>query len=156
MFGRFRDRLGDVRGSFSDRFGAIFEKSEIQNSIFIYYPLWGLGWASYSAKAQNPKVEASPELKIHQKSIKSMRNKNGHETVRKTSSRPLATTVLHEISPRFSWHRRFCKLRTSKFRTFPGPSRELCVNEQWLMAWSHIFSYIFLYFSTTTATLVAW
>ena len=30
---KIRDRLRDVRGSFSDRFGAIFEKSEIQNSI---------------------------------------------------------------------------------------------------------------------------
>ena len=32
IFGRLRDRLGDVRGSFSDRSGTIFENSEIQNS----------------------------------------------------------------------------------------------------------------------------
>ena len=37
-----------------------------------YYPLWGLGWASYSAKAQNPNSGSSPELKIHQKFIKNM------------------------------------------------------------------------------------
>ena len=40
------------------------------SDFYIYYPLWGLGWASYSATAQNPKVGASPELKIHQESIK--------------------------------------------------------------------------------------
>ena len=58
------------------------------------------------------------------RAAKSLKNKNGHEMVKETSPRPLATTVLHEISPRFSWHRRFCQLRTSKFRTFPGPSRK--------------------------------
>ena len=56
---------------------------------------------------------------------KSLKNKNGHEMVKETSPRPLATTVLHEISPRFSWHQPFCELRTSKSRTFPGPSRKL-------------------------------
>ena len=44
---------------------------------------------------------------------KIMKNKNGHETVKETSPRPLDTTILHEISPRFSWHQRFCELRTS-------------------------------------------
>ena len=89
------------------------------SDFYIYYPLWGLGWASYSATAQNPKVGASPELKIHQKSIKnpskihmrtslfdkfgpsragkSMKNKNGHEMVKETSPRPLGTTVFEEI-----------------------------------------------------------
>ena len=44
---------------------------------------------------------------------KSMKNENGHEMVEETSPGPLATTILHEISPRFSWHQRFCELRTS-------------------------------------------
>ena len=34
MFGRLRDRLGDVRGSFSDRFGTFFEKLETQKVDF--------------------------------------------------------------------------------------------------------------------------
>ena len=55
---------------------------------------------------------------------KSMKNKNGHEMVKETSPPPLTTTVLHEISPRSSWRQRFCELRTSKFQTFPGPSRK--------------------------------
>ena len=38
--------------------------------------------------------------------------------VKETSSRPLATTVLREISPRFSWYQRFCELQNSKFRIF--------------------------------------
>ena len=43
----------------------------MKNCIFLtVFTPWGLGWASYSATAQNPKVGASPELKIHQKSIK--------------------------------------------------------------------------------------
>ena len=49
--------MGDVRGSFSDRFGTIFENSEIQNSFsltgfrdYYYYP-WGLGWASDNARS---------------------------------------------------------------------------------------------------------
>ena len=58
------------------------------------------------------------------RAAKSLKNKNGHEMVKETSPRPLATTVLHEISPRFSWRRRFCELRTSIFRTCPGPSRK--------------------------------
>ena len=55
------------------------------------------------------------------RAAKSTKNKNGHEMVKETSPRPLATTVLREISPRFSWHRRFCELRTSKIRDFPDP-----------------------------------
>ena len=46
---------------------------------------------------------------------KSLKNKNGHEMVKETSPRPLDTTILYEISPRFSWYQRFCELRNSKF-----------------------------------------
>ena len=46
------------------------------------------------------------------RAAKSMKNKNGHEMVKETSPRPLTTTVLHEISPRFSWHQQFSELWT--------------------------------------------
>ena len=78
IFGRLRDRLGDVRGSFSDRFGTIFKNSEIQNSIFLtgfrdyyYYYYDGRPSASRGPQGWSPGTfNIKNQSKIHQESIK--------------------------------------------------------------------------------------
>ena len=63
VWGWFWDGLG----VFSDR---LRKKIKIENLKLKKYPPGAWGGLHTGSTAQNPKVGASPELKIHQKSIK--------------------------------------------------------------------------------------
>ena len=97
---------GRPTGKFLD-FSKMFEILDFLSLCFLYfslyYPLWGLGWASYSAKAQNPKVGASPDLKIHQKSIKkSLKITNKQKWSRNGQRNELSTSRYHRSARNFA------------------------------------------------------